>query len=267
MRLHAHLVHAQVQCGRQQLNADRRKRIVAPEVEALVIVVPLRDDGIVFQRRAGEAVHVQMVDVDDVRGFGESLLDVAVLEDATPDDVGPHCVVKNRAIGGRDLGVNHGLERLVVDAHQFGGVFRDGRSFGDDGGDRLALVASTINCHGVVKDLVAGRRTDLEEWIDELADLLTGKCADHTGQRLGFGNINAGDFRMRVRRAHEHEVQHAEQLDVVDKLPLAADQARVFLALDGLADPISGLIMRCGRHAFPGPGLKPLCRTFPSSPG
>ena len=78
--------------GRQQLNADRRERIVAPEIEALVIVVPLRDDRIVFQRCAGKAMHVQMVDVDDVCGFGESLLDVAVLEDATPDDVGrPWC--------------------------------------------------------------------------------------------------------------------------------------------------------------------------------
>ena len=73
-----------------------------------------------------------------------------------------------------------------------------------------------------------------------LRDLLTGKCADDSGQRLGFGNIDAGDVRVRVRRAHEHEVQHAEQLDVVDKLAPAADQARVFLALEGLADPIRG---------------------------
>ena len=92
VRLHAYLVHAQMESGRQQLNADGGKRIVAPEVEALVIVIPLGDDRIVFQRCAGKSMHVQMVDVDDVCGFRESLLDVAVLEDATPDDVGrPLC--------------------------------------------------------------------------------------------------------------------------------------------------------------------------------
>ena len=77
--------------------------------------------------------------------------------------------MKNCLIGGRDLAVDDGLKRLVLDAHQLGGVFGYGRSFGDDGGDRLSLVASAINRHRVVKDLVAGRRTDLEERIDELA--------------------------------------------------------------------------------------------------
>ena len=75
-----------------------------------------------------------------------------------------------------------------------------------------------------------------------------GQSADDAWQRLGFGDIDAGDVGVRIRRAHEDQVQHAEQLDVVDKFAFAADQARVFLALDRLADPVGGLAMSCRRH-------------------
>ena len=80
-------------------------------------------------------MHVQMIDVDDVRGFGESLLDVAVLEDAAPDDVGPHRLDEEWSVAWRDFAVNHSLQRLVFDAHQLGGVFGYGRSF--------AMIAAT----------------------------------------------------------------------------------------------------------------------------
>ena len=172
VRLHAHLVHPQVECGRQQLNTNGRKRIVAPEVKALVIVVPVCDDGVVFKRRAGEAVHMQVVDVDDVSSIGEGLFHVAVLEDAVPDNVGAHGVVQDHAVGGRDFGVNYSLERFIFDGHKFGGIFGDGGRFGDDGGDRFTLIARAIDRHGVVENLAAGRRANLEERIDELGNFL-----------------------------------------------------------------------------------------------
>ena len=71
-------------------------------------------------------MHVQMVDVDDVRRLGEGLLQVAVLEDAVPDDVGPHGGVEDGLVGGGDLGVDDGRQRLVFDAHELGGIFGDG---------------------------------------------------------------------------------------------------------------------------------------------
>ena len=87
--LHPHLVHAQMQRGSEQLNADSGERIVAPEVKALIVVVPLRDDRVVFQRRAGEAMHVQVVNVDHVGGLGKGLLHLTILKHAVPHDVGP----------------------------------------------------------------------------------------------------------------------------------------------------------------------------------
>ena len=41
---------------------------------------------------------------------------------------------------------------------------------------------------------------------------------------------------MRVRAAHDVEVQHARELHVVDEIPAAADEPGVFLALDRVAD-------------------------------
>ena len=264
--LHAHLVHAQVQRRRQQLDADGWERIVAPEIQALVVVVPLRDDGIVFQRRAGEAMHVQMIDVDDVRGFGESLLHVAIFEDAMPDYVRPHGCVEYRFVSGGDLAVNHGREGLVFDAHELGGIFRDGGSFGDDRGDRLALIAHTVDGHGVVENAIAGSGPDLEERIDRAWKFPAPVKVQTTPGPLGFGYVDREDVGMSVWRAHEDEVEHAEQLDVVDKFAFAADQARVFLALDRLADPVSGLIMGCRCHVGL-PGLKPLRLRDRYSPG
>ncbi len=111
-------------------------------------------------------MHVQMIDVDDVGGFGKSFVQVAVLEDAAPDSVGPHGFVKDGLIGGGELGIDDGRQRLVFHAHQFGGVFGDGSGFGDDGGNRLSLIAGAIDRHGIVEDAIAGSGTDLEERID-----------------------------------------------------------------------------------------------------
>ena len=41
---------------------------------------------------------------------------------------------------------------------------------------------------------------------------------------------------MRVRTAEDLHVEHPRQGDVVEVLALAADEARVLLALDGVAD-------------------------------
>ena len=186
VRLHPHLVHAQMQRGRQQLNADGGKRIVAPEIEALVVVVPLRDDRVVLQRRAGEAMHVQVVDVNHVRRFGERLLHLAILKHAVPHDVRPHRIVQDGLVRRRDFAIDNRIERLVIDSHEFSGVFRDRRRFGDDRRHRLALIARAVNRHRVIKDLVAGCWANLEKRINELGYLVPSERAHHAGHRFCF---------------------------------------------------------------------------------
>ena len=63
-------------------------------------------------------MHVQMIDVDDVRGFGEGLVDIAVFEDAVPDDIRTHRRMQDCLVGGGDLAVDDRLQWLVIDAAQ-----------------------------------------------------------------------------------------------------------------------------------------------------
>ena len=183
--------------------------------------------------------------------------------------VGAHGFVQDGLIGGGELGIDDGGQRLVFHAHQFGGVFGDGSGFGDDGGNRLSLIAGAIDRHGIVEDAIAGSGTDLEERIDQLGDLRASQSADDAGKSFGLGDIDAGDGGVSVGRAHEDQVQHAQHLDVVNKLAAAADQARVFLALDRLADPVGGLAMGCGCHdllACWRPQFQPCFRRLSSRP-
>src|SRR5690606_11013393 len=55
------------------------------------------------------------------------------------------------------------------------------------------------------------------------------------GKRLG--GVELGDARMSVRAPQDVEVEHPWEFDVVDVRSLAADEARVLLALDRVAEP------------------------------
>jgi hypothetical protein len=62
----------------------------------------------------------------------------------------------------------------------------------------------------------------------------------HAGQRRGLADVDLLDPGMAVRRAHEIAVQHAGQLDVVDIVALALDEASVFGAAAGKAHAFEG---------------------------
>ncbi len=81
-------------------------------------------------------MHVQMIDVNNVRGFGKGFLDVAIFKDAAPDHVGTHRLVQDRLVAGCHLAVDHSLQRLIFNSHQFGRIFYS------DGGV-LAMTAAT----------------------------------------------------------------------------------------------------------------------------
>src|SRR5919198_799437 len=86
--LAADLVDVYADRRREHLKADSRKRIVTDEINVVVLQVPGGDDGVVLERCRREAVEVQAVDVDQVRGFPEGLLYVAEFPHALPDAIG-----------------------------------------------------------------------------------------------------------------------------------------------------------------------------------
>ena len=59
--------------------------------------------------------------------------------------------------------------------------------------------------------------------------------ASTPGMASALRGVDLHDLRVGVRAAHDVQVQHARELDVVDVVALAADEARILLALHRVA--------------------------------
>ena len=93
-----------------------------PLARALVVL----DEGArALERRRGEAVEVQALDLHDVVGLGERGVDVAPVEDPRPDDVRARVVVEHGLVLQRLLGVDEDRQLVVHDLDQVGGVARE----------------------------------------------------------------------------------------------------------------------------------------------
>jgi hypothetical protein len=114
-------------------------------------------------------------------------------------------------------------------------VARELARLGDDRDDRLADVTHLADGEGVVLQVCAGRRRELEERVRERGHLLAGKCPVDALDRLRLRDVDRGDVRVGVRRAHEVHVAHPVTLDVVDEHALALREALVLLARHVLA--------------------------------
>src|SRR5436309_6390133 len=135
----ADTIDVDVQMGGEKLNGERGEGIVAGVVDAFVFGIPLSDDDVIFQRRAGEAVEVQAIDVDDVSSVFEGAINVAVFEDAVPNAVGSGLFVQQALILQRLFTIDERVGRFVLDLQNFGGVIGDGEGRGDHRGYGFAL--------------------------------------------------------------------------------------------------------------------------------
>ena len=127
--------------------------------------------------------------------------------------------------------VDDDRQRLVVDEDGGdavgGGVARGG----DDRGDLLGLVH-----HGVDRQHhlhVAGQRRHPGQLV--AVQVLAGHDRGDARDLERLGRVDRLDLGVGVRAADDVEPELARQVDVVDVLALAADEARVFLALDRVA--------------------------------
>ena len=128
-------------------------------------------------------------------------------------------------------------QRLVFDFDQIDGVGRDIAVLGDDEGDFLVLeqhlVVGEHHLH------VAGERRHVGE-VDGL-QRFGREHGEDAGHRGGLGRVDLLDAGVGVRRAGEVAVEHAGQLQVVDVVALALDEADV---LDALALAAHALELR-----------------------
>ena len=200
--------------------------------------VVLDERAVALERRRVEAVEVQLVDLDDLVRLGERGVEVAPLVDALPHQVAAGVLVDRRhALVARVTRVGDRVDRLVLDLDELGRVARKLARLGDDGDDGLADVAHLADRERVVLQVRARHRRDLEERIGQRRDLLAGQRPVDARRRLRLRDVERGDVRVCVRRAHEVDEAHAVALDVVDEDALTLHEALVLLARDVLALP------------------------------
>ena len=137
-------------------------------------------------------------------------------------------VADHRRVGvERAVRVVDDRQRLVLDVDQLERVARGVVVVGDDERDLLALEADLV---GGEHGLRVGRQRRHPREPLRLEVLAGDHRADLRVLQRG-GGVDRDDPRVRERAAQRGAVQHARQLDVVDVVALAADEARVLLAL------------------------------------
>ena len=181
----------------------------------------------------------QKILVDDVGGLLERRVGVAESDLVGGDDVARQLAADRRRGGGL---ADVGDERLdvIVDLDQRGGVLGDVAVVGDHHRDRLAdighLAVGQREQPCLVERHPGVRVAHHAAAGHDLCEIVEREHGMHAGYRQRRVLADAADQRVRVRAAHERDVQHAGHRNVVDKAAPPAQQRLVFDAGDARAD-------------------------------
>ena len=158
-------------------------------------------------------------------------------------------VADQRRVGVQRLaGVDDRRQRLVLDIDQLERVVRRVLVGRDHERDLLALEADLVaREHGL--RVVGDRRHPRQP---ERLEVLGGDDRGDVGVRERPRGVDREDARVRVRAAQDGPVDHPRQPDVIEVGALAADEARVLLALQTTeADRALGLARSEGSRLWP----------------
>ena len=173
-------------------------------------------------------MEVHAIDVHDEGGVFEGGLDIAVLPDAIPNFVCAGFSMEDAAIFERLFCIDHRVQRFVFHRDEFGGIVGEGGGLCDDRGYGLSLIAHFLNRHWKVANLLSMVGTDFDKRLGLRGDFLASNRTDNAWQGFCGGRVDTDDAGMRVRRAHEAQIEHLVQFDVVGELAAAAQEAVFF---------------------------------------
>jgi hypothetical protein len=228
-----------------------RRLVAVVDVELAGLRVEVGDHPARLQRRR-VAARVDDVARDDRVGLGEGAVG-RLLVAGLPQRAGQVVALadlvvadQRRVLVERLAGVDHGGQRLVLDVDQLQRVVGRVLVGRDHERDLLALEAHLVaGQHGL--RVVGDRRHPREP---ERLQVLGGDDRRDVRVRERARRVDRDDLRVRVRGAQHLAVHHPRQLDVVEVGALAADEARVLLALEAAeADRPLGRRVLDGGHA------------------
>ena len=147
-------------------------------------------------------------------------------------------VDEGRAGGERRGRREQGRQRLVLDLDERGGVLGGGAALGGERHDRLADVAHALQRereHGAgLHALVVEEHAAVG--LAEPRGIFPGEHAGDAGRAPGGVERDARQARVSVRAAHERDVDHARQREIVHVAAAAGEQARIVAAFDARSD-------------------------------
>ena len=148
-------------------------------------------------------------------------------------------VVPDRGRAGLHCGmrVGHDRQGRVVHNHRFRGLHGGAAGFRDDHRHGLTHEADPVAGQQLAVGLRRGatigtRKADAAGDRLHVGQVGVGEHGDHTGHRARRGGVDRVDRRMRVRRAHQHGLQHALRLAIRGVVAAAGQQALVFPTAD-----------------------------------
>jgi hypothetical protein len=159
--------------------------------------------------------------------------------------------VREHLVLDRLLEIEDGGQLLVVDVDELSGVACLRRGSRRDDGDDLAGAGHVVHDDGQVVGslLLRVERPRVGDRALDVLDVGAGDDVDDARSRLGLSRVDGRDAGVGEGAAHQGEVQHAGQLDVVGPTGATRDEALVLLAAPRLADLEVG---RCGAGAVVG---------------
>ena len=220
---------------------------VRHHVEAAVGGAVFGDDHVALHRGEG-AARIKAGQPDAGVRLRKRARGIAVGEVADRDLVALRLrMQQRRRRRARGAGVDHRLERLVVDAHQLGGVLREVAALRHHQRHRLADIAHALDRQ---RPLVDRRLERDQERIGDRPHVLAGDHRPHPLARQRRFRLDAGDAGVRVRRADHVGMQRAGgHRQVVGIAPAPRQQRGILLANDRSAQKLRQMLTSSPRAA------------------
>jgi hypothetical protein len=240
-------------CSGEDILHLKRRLVAVRDRQRPLARIEVGDQPARFKRDRGLPLELELL-LDHKIGFGEGLRGIALLDREIERDVVAELVVDRDARAERLLQIADRRQRLPIDRDELGRIFSLGAGRGDDRDHRLALPDRfLLREQRLRRRAMAGPvQGDADERLAERIEVGGREHRGDAGRSLCGGDVDRPDPGVRVRAAHEAEVQHARQRNIVDVAAAAAGEPLELTSRNACTDAgmLRGGMRRFGHQQF-----------------